>query len=105
MFKVRSPILDFFELVLKIMFELATNIYYKGLEIIKVLLEEKLKLLLGYENILAFIKPVTMLILGLLEADTPAEEKSFKQGAISLSGPSNVKIIFAFLTEVITVHM
>lgn len=44
-----------------------------------------------------------MLILCSSETDIPAEEKSFKRSAISLSAPSSGKMIFALLAKVVAV--
>lgn len=102
---MESPILDFFKLILKITLELAPDANHKGLKITKVLLEEELKLLPGYRNILALVTSVTILVLHPLEANTLAEERNSKQGAIDLNGPSGIKMIFVLLADVVGVHL
>lgn len=79
-----SSILDFFKLILKITLILAPDARHKGLGIIKVLLEEGLKLFSGYGDIFAFVESVTTLVLYPSETNTPAEKRSPKQGATSL---------------------
>ena len=99
MFKVGSPILDFFKLVLRITFELTLDTRHKGLGITKILLEERLKLFTGYKDIFALVESWTTLLLHLSEINTLAKEKGSKQAAIGPSSPSGVKINSA------TVHL
>lgn len=105
MFKVRSLVLDFFILVLGFTLKLAPDTCHKCLEITWVLTEERLKLFLGYGNILALVKSMIMLVLGPLKANASAKKKGSKQGTVGPSGPNNIKIVFALLAKVITVYM
>lgn len=52
------------------MFKLTPNTRYKDFRITKILFEEELKFFLGYENIFALVKFVTIIILSLLKANT-----------------------------------
>lgn len=56
-------------------------------------------------DILALVKSVTTFVLRLSEVNTFMDEKGSKQGAIGLSSPSGIKIIFVLLAEVVTVHI
>lgn len=78
MFKVKSPIQDFFKLLLKIILELTPDACHKGFGITKVLSKKRLKLFLGYGNIFAFLEFITMLVPCSSEADVFVEEKGFK---------------------------
>ena len=56
-------------------------------------------------DILALVKSVTTFVLRLSEVNTFMDERGSKQGAIGLSSPSGIKIIFVLLAEVVTVHI
>lgn len=105
MLKIKSPILNFFELVLRVAFELTPNARHKGSEIAKVLSKEELEFFSEHRNICALVKYVKMLILSLIEVNTPAKKKSSKRGAVGLSDPSGVEIIFALPVKVVTVYV
>lgn len=75
---MRSPILNFFKLVLRVVFKLAPDVYHKGLGIVQVLSKIRLKFLLGYRNVRAFVKSITTIILSPAKANALAEEKDSK---------------------------
>lgn len=75
---MKSLILNFFELVLKIRFELILDTFHKSPRITKVPSKKGLKFFSGHGNICAFIKSMKMLILSLAENNTFAGEKSSK---------------------------
>lgn len=105
MFKIKSPILDFFKFILRITFEFTLDTYHKSLEITKFLSKKKFKLFLRYGDIVTFVKPMMTFILGLLEGNTLIEEKNSKQDTINLSGLSTIKRIFTLLAKVVIVYL
>lgn len=68
-------------------------------------MEEELELFLRYEDIFALVKPVAILVLDLLKGSNFVEEKGPKQGAVASHELSDVKIIFALQTEVVTIYV
>lgn len=105
MLKMRSLILNFFELVLRIAFKLILNTRHKILKIAKVLSKKELKFLLGHKNIHAFVITIMTFVLNLMEANVFAEKKNPKQSAVGLISPNGIKMIIVLLAKVITINI
>lgn len=105
MFKVKKSVLNFFKLILKILFEFTLNAYHKGPENAKVLLEKGFELFLGQKNICTLVESMTILILGLAKTNASIKKINFKQGIIGLSSLSNIEKIFPLLAKLMIVYI
>lgn len=61
--------MDFFELILRIAFELALDISYNGPKVTKVHPQKRFKLVQKYRNLYIFFKYVTIVILSSINVD------------------------------------
>ena len=98
-----SPIVYFLQLVLRVPFELFPDTINKWLGFSQVLLQKGLELCPGNGDQLLTL--VATLVLRLVHTNVLAEEKSCKGSPVGPSGPSGLKMVFALLTEVITVYI
>lgn len=78
MLKVRSLILNFFGMVLRVVLELPLDACHKGPGIAMVLSKKELEFFLLYGKIRAFFKTMTTFVLGPVETNAFAEEKNSK---------------------------
>lgn len=99
---MRSPFQRFFKLILRVAFELASDVIYERFIITKVLLWKDLELGPGYRN---YFTVILALVLSPLVADGPSKKRNYKWNTLWASSPNCVKVIFTLLTKVIAIHM
>lgn len=103
MLQVRSPILYFFLLVLKILLNFCSDISYKQDKFFEILSKKSLEFIFNRENnTIAF--NLSLLLL-LVKVDSITKERGYKRDAFKTCSTSLIKIILILLTEVAILYL
>lgn len=101
--KVKSLVLHFFFLILKVLLNFCPDVCYKHNGFFKILLKKSLKLVLSKENnIIAFYSSISLL---LIEVNFIAEEQNYKKDAFIAYSNGNIEIIFILSTKVVVFYI
>lgn len=98
-----NSVLGFFQLILVVSLDFTPVIIYKRSGVAKIFTEKSFKFWLKYEDY-PFVL-VMVLVLCLLEADSPTKKRDGKWDMVRTCGPNSVKVILTLLTKVVIVHM
>lgn len=93
------------KLILEIFSKLILNGFYKSSEIVAIFVEKDFKFFLGHNNIWLFFLSLPIFVFYPASANTIVKKKCHKWYIIVSINSSCIKIIIAFLTELIAIHM
>ncbi len=103
MFQVRNPILYYFLLVLEVFLDLAPDVVHKRVRMSETFLSEGLKFLSSYS--IGFLSLNIKLVLLLAKVYSSTKERGYKRYAFVAFCSNSLKIVFALLTEVVTIYI
>ena len=102
-FEVRDPVIYFLQLVLRVSLELPPDAINKWLRLPQVFPQKGLELYPDFGDL--FLTFLAMFELCPVHTNIPMKKRSCKRSLVGPDGFGVLEIIFALLTEVITVHM
>ena len=103
MLQVRSPVLYFFLLVLRVFFDFSSDVVYKRSGFSKTLSKEGFEFILN-EKVYPVLLNLSFVLLPS-EIDPILEEQGCKGDTLGARGTGYVEIIFTLLAKIITLHM
>ena len=103
MFQVRSPILNFFWLVLRVFFDSALDTINKGSRVSEILFQKGFKLELG--NRIYSLSLVPKFMLMPADVDWPAEDRGCKRDTVGVGSTGGLKMVLTVLAKLVAINV